>query len=136
MEKRLYRSREDRMLAGVCGGLGEYFDIDPTWIRIGWVLLFFVEGIGLLAYIICAIVIPENPHQMKGGKKEIDIGRKIEDSVEKVKNKNERAIGLILILLGLIFLTENFVEWFRFDKLWPLIVIVIGLILLGKNIRN
>lgn len=59
MEKRLFRSRINRKLFGVCGGLGEYFGVDPTVIRLLWVLAFFTCGIGLLAYIIAAIIMPE-----------------------------------------------------------------------------
>ena len=57
--KRLYRSRSNRVLGGVCGGIGEYFGIDPTLIRLAWVLFTFVGGSGILAYIICWIIIPE-----------------------------------------------------------------------------
>ncbi|MCL2110471.1 PspC domain-containing protein [Microgenomates group bacterium] len=59
LKKKLYRSNSNRMIAGVCGGIGEYFDIDPTIIRLGWVLLTFFGGSGLIAYIVCAIVIPK-----------------------------------------------------------------------------
>jgi phage shock protein PspC (stress-responsive transcriptional regulator) len=60
--KRLYRSRKDRMVAGVAGGLGEYFGIDPTLIRLGWVLLLIPGGLpGLLPYILCWIIIPREP---------------------------------------------------------------------------
>ena len=59
-EKRLYRSRESRMLCGVCGGIAEYFNIDPTLIRLLFVL-FGVSGSGILAYIIAAIIIPDSP---------------------------------------------------------------------------
>lgn len=58
---RLYRSRQDRMLAGVCGGLGEYFDIDSSLVRLGLVLLIVFGGTGFLAYIIAWIIIPEAP---------------------------------------------------------------------------
>ena len=58
MEKRLYRSRSERMIWGVCGGLAKYFDIDPTIVRIIAVLLIFANGLGILAYIILAIVVP------------------------------------------------------------------------------
>ena len=61
MKKRLYRVREERMIAGVCTGLAEYFDIDPTIVRLIWVVLFFVGTCGLWAYIIAAIIIPERP---------------------------------------------------------------------------
>ncbi len=57
MKKRLYRSRP-RVIGGVCAGLAEYFDIDPTWIRLLFVLLIFASGIGLIAYVIGWIVIP------------------------------------------------------------------------------
>lgn len=59
--KRLYRSREDRMIAGVCGGLGEYFNVDPTLIRLLFVFGFFATGSGLFwAYLIMMIIVPES----------------------------------------------------------------------------
>lgn len=57
--KKLYRSTTNCMLAGVCGGIGEYFDIDPTLIRLAWVLFSALGGSGVLAYIIAAIIIPK-----------------------------------------------------------------------------
>lgn len=59
-EKRLYRSRDSRMLCGVCGGVAEYFNIDPTLIRLLFVL-FGLSGTGIVAYIIAAIIIPDRP---------------------------------------------------------------------------
>ena len=61
MSKQLYRSRTNRKIAGVCGGLGEYMNLDPTIIRLIWVLLILCAGTGLLAYLIAALIIPENP---------------------------------------------------------------------------
>ena len=58
MNKRLYKSNENKMVCGVCGGIAEYFDIDPTLVRLGWVLFCALGGSGILAYIIAAIVIP------------------------------------------------------------------------------
>lgn len=63
MNKRLYRSSRDKMIAGVCGGVAEYFDVDPTLIRLGAVVLMFGWGSGLLAYLVAAIIIPKNPYQ-------------------------------------------------------------------------
>jgi len=60
MSKRLYRSNKDRMLGGVCGGLGEYFDVDPTIVRL-IAVVFALTGAGVLAYIIAWIIIPEQP---------------------------------------------------------------------------
>ncbi|GHV18889.1 hypothetical protein FACS189425_08620 [Clostridia bacterium] len=56
--KRLYKTEKDRMICGVCGGLAEYFKVDPTLVRVGWVILAFVWGAGLLAYIVAAIIMP------------------------------------------------------------------------------
>ena len=56
--KKLYRSETNRKIAGVCGGVGEYFGIDPTLVRLGWVFLTLCAGSGLIAYIIAAIIVP------------------------------------------------------------------------------
>ena len=58
MEKRLYRSNSEKMLGGVCGGLGKYFSVDPTIILLAWVVLSLCGGAGLLAYLIAWIIIP------------------------------------------------------------------------------
>jgi phage shock protein C len=60
-EDKLYRSRDNRVLAGVCGGIGKHFNIDPTIIRILWILFSLAYGAGLLIYIICIFIIPEEP---------------------------------------------------------------------------
>ena len=59
--KKLYKSNTDKKLCGVCGGIAEYFNIDSTIVRLIWVLGFFAVGTGLLAYIICALVMPDPP---------------------------------------------------------------------------
>ncbi len=61
MAKRLYKSTKDRMIAGVCGGLAEYFDIDPVIVRIVFVVFALAGGPGLLAYIILWIIVPKDP---------------------------------------------------------------------------
>ena len=61
MDKKLYKSNTDRKLAGVCGGIAEYFNIDSTLIRLAWVIALFMFGCGILAYIICAIIMPNRP---------------------------------------------------------------------------
>lgn len=61
MTKRLYRSETNKMLSGVCGGIAEYFQVDPTIVRLGWVICSLILGMGfggLIAYIVCALVIP------------------------------------------------------------------------------
>lgn len=64
MQKRLFRSRSERMVAGVCGGLAEYFNIDPTIVRVLFVAMSLLGGPGLILYIILAIVVPEGPYEM------------------------------------------------------------------------
>ena len=59
--KRLYKIEQGKKIAGVCGGIAEYFDIDPTMVRLGWVLFCALGGSGFLAYIIAAIIIPRKP---------------------------------------------------------------------------
>ena len=60
--KKLYKSSTDKKLAGVCGGIAEYFDIDSTLVRLGWVVFSLLGGSGLLAYIIAAIIMPDRPY--------------------------------------------------------------------------
>ncbi len=60
-QKKLYRSRKDRMLSGVCGGLAEYIGIDPTIVRVLWVIISLVYGSGILIYIILALIVPKEP---------------------------------------------------------------------------
>ena len=60
--KRLYKSNTDKKIAGVCGGIAEYFNLDATLVRLGWVVFSLLGGSGLLAYIIAAIIMPERPY--------------------------------------------------------------------------
>jgi phage shock protein C len=62
LRNRLYRSRRDRMIAGVASGIGDYFDLDPTVVRLLWVLGFFTTGpVALFLYLLCAVIIPREP---------------------------------------------------------------------------
>ena len=122
MDKRVYRSRVDCKIAGVCGGIGEYFQIDPVIIRIFAVLLIFADGIGLLAYIVAWIIMPQYP-----------IGADVPPP-RPVKRKHHWGTllpGLILLVVGVLFLMDGMFWWFDFwDILWPAILIVVGLLLI------
>ena len=124
MDKKLYRSRRNSMIGGVCGGLGEYLNVDPTIMRLVAVLLIFADGIGLIAYIIAWIIIPRNPEL------------EAEIVTSERSELNRLLPGLALILLGLIFLLNNLIPWFRFRYLWPLILIVLGIFILIKAQRK
>ena len=63
MAKTLYRSKKNRIIGGVCGGMGEYFDVDPIWFRLAALLLVFGYGTGIVIYIIAWILIPEAPEK-------------------------------------------------------------------------
>ena len=63
MNRRLYKARQGRMLEGVCAGIADYFALDPSLVRLAWVAFTAMGGSGIVAYIICAIVIPEEPER-------------------------------------------------------------------------
>lgn len=63
MEKKLYRSRTDKKISGVCSGVAKYFGIDATLVRLIWALIAVCAGTGILVYIVCALVIPEEPEE-------------------------------------------------------------------------
>ena len=155
MAKRLYRSKKNSVIAGVCGGIAEHFDIDPTLVRIVAVISIFINGIGLIAYIIGCFVIPQNPEpeseEKTGGKKGTvetikektenvasEIGKKIRgESGEVEHGKNSRLVGgVILICLGLLFLGSSFFPWFGFARLWPLILVILGVVILAGGFHK
>ncbi len=94
MEKRLYKSRKDKMLFGVCGGLAEYFSVDPTLVRLVMVLI-WMSGAGFLAYIIAGIIMPEAPYEPEGNKateKDVVVDAKAEEvKEEEVKVEEVKA---------------------------------------------
>lgn len=138
--KKLYRSKSDRYIAGVCGGLAEYFEIDSLIIRIIFILLTVSGGSGLIIYIIMWILVPK-----QGEKRNKDLKENIKEGANKMAeeikkdpkvNNNGRIIGgLVLIAIGTLFLLENFFPGFYlgFGRLWPLILVAIGLGLIVKS---
>ena len=152
-QKRLLRSKSDSVIAGVCGGLGEYFDTDPIIFRILFVLAILFGGGGLLVYIILWIAVPEekptifntyktNNMETENTKNENFNNETFYNRDEKVpkpqKSNNDGNIwgGLILITLGVIFLIDRFVPNIDFGDLWPVILIAIGAILIMKSYKN
>jgi phage shock protein C len=135
--ERLYRSRDDRIIAGVCGGAGKYFNMDPTIIRLVWAASVFLGGFGLFAYVIAMIIIPEEPKgRKKGGKVEFsekDFGKKMESlAMGEGQVIGRAAGGLALICIGTLFLLSNMgiFSWWSWTYMWPWTIIAIGLILL------
>lgn len=133
MERRLYRSRTNKMLGGVCGGLGDYFNIDPVLIRVIFVAGTFVTGIGLLAYILLWIIVPFEPIVVNPTDFAQPAPNERPQTVPQMRKKGGGAVfGTILILIGLIFLADNFIPFFRFWDFWPIILIALGAGLLLK----
>ena len=87
MQKKLYRSKKDKMIAGVCGGIAEYFDVDSTLIRLLTVIFVLFGGAGVVAYIIAWIIVPKNPGQVSDDKLD-----KREESKEKIKKGAEEVV--------------------------------------------
>jgi len=150
MTKKLYRSRSDSMLGGVCGGLGGYFDIDSNLIRLIFVLLGMANGIGVLIYLAMWLIVPQEGRSTKTSKQETfrqgadeiaERARTLGNEARSIAGRsNVRAgaiIGTILIILGGIFLLRNFgvfwAPWLRFDVLWPLLLVIGGVMLLWRR---
>ncbi len=134
MEKRVYRSVTDSKIAGVCGGLGEYFNVDPTIIRIIAVLLIFADGVGILAYIIGWIVMPKRPLALEG---EVPPPPPSDPVGKETSSLAKFLPGLILIAVGAVFLFKNVFWWFDFwDFFWPAIIIAVGLALILSSSRK
>ena len=124
--KKLYRSQNNKMIAGVCGGIADYFEIDPTLVRIIVVGIALFGGVGLLAYIAAIFIIPNNPNESPS-----------EDSSENLIKDKSLFWGSLLVILGLFFLLRQMGLFYGFEfwhipwqMVWAIFLIVIGLYLL------
>jgi phage shock protein C len=156
MAKKLYRSTTDKMLGGVAGGLAEYFDIDSTLIRVLFIVIVFLGGGGIIAYIILWIVVPQKPYEIPKsffdksssgdsnktefqrsatGSEEFNVNTSGTASIESKTNTRQLWIAIILIVIGGLLLLNNIFPGFHFNHYWPLILIGIGfgLLLKAKN---
>jgi phage shock protein C len=138
MNKKLYRSRTERMIAGVCGGLAEYFDIDPTLVRLITVALVLAWGTGILAYFIFWFVVPQRPLNLSAADNPVEsapAGDLPESDEGGEPSSAPLLIGVILTVLGFLFLIGNFISlaWLSFSRLWPLVLIAIGIIIILKG---
>ncbi|MDI3525514.1 MAG: hypothetical protein PWP42_764 [Candidatus Atribacteria bacterium] len=131
MDKRLYRSRREKMIGGVCAGIANYFDIDPTIVRLLAVALLLAGGTAIIAYIIAWIVVPEEPESA-------DTTLPTE---EKPKPQNRRELlGWIFIIVGVLVVARylvpaGFMWWIPWGGkfLLGIIILVIGVLLLVKH---
>ena len=132
----LYRSQNDRMIAGVCGGLSEYFAIDSSLVRFAFILIILLGGSGVLIYLILWAVLPEKvTNQSKGEVMIKDDKKTTSDAPHGASEKQSKHVwGMVLIGLGIVMLLQNFgfAHYLYLDKTWPAILIVLGLIVLSK----
>ena len=161
MAKRLYRASEDRsMIGGVCAGIADYFDIDPTLVRLAFLFIVLARGAGILAYIIAWVIIPERSERKRNPdpyRENGDSEKKRDENMnnsEKANNKREEArnnfnkenyhkpkkdreksklLGVILVAIGLIFMVDIWIPHFYWGKIWPLLVIGLGLTIIIKD---
>lgn len=153
MEKRLYRSTSNRMIAGVCGGLADYFSLDPTIVRLIAVLTLFIGFFpAFVAYIVLAIVVPSQSSTAKKPEEAVkenveeikqtatDLGKDIKSTFDKesntdsqqakTNNHNTRTVGIIIIVIGAILLITTFIDFWKWWVIGPIILIIIGLLLI------
>lgn len=153
MAKKLYRSTLDKMIGGVAGGLAEYFDIDSTLVRVLFIVVVFLGGGGIIAYIILWIVVPQKPYELPknpitqtppesgSGSNFSDEQSKsdsfsvsnggVASSVEQTSSK-QIWVAIVLMVIGGLLLLDNIFPRFDFDHYWPVILIGIGIGLLLK----
>jgi len=128
-KRRLYRSRTNKVFAGVCGGLAEYLDIDATIIRLVWVLLTLLGGAGIILYIVAFFIVPEKPVN-------------IDDTSSPIKSKldSTRFFGILFVAVGAVILLDN-LEIFSFYRIWdtawefifPAILVLLGVYLITRR---
>ncbi len=127
---RLYKSSTDKVVDGVCGGIGEYFDLDPVIIRLLWVVLVIFGGTGILAYIIAMIIIPKHTDEIPE--------ENVSEKVGKHSHYSPQFWGMLLVAAGLLLLIGITgplgglfagVALLMGSVLWPLLVIGLGLYL-------
>lgn len=163
MNRRLYRSRRDSILGGVAGGVADYFDMDPSIVRIVWAVLALVTGgIFLVLYLVMWIVVPEGPSAATvaqaaagttpaSGEPETDAAATgtstATDASAPTWEVQEQRIrrggaggalifGLILIGLGVWFLIDRYIPAINGDLLWPVALVVLGIVLLVIALRR
>lgn len=142
-QKRLTRSSSSRVIAGVCGGLGEYFNIDPVILRIIFVAMVLWGGSGVMLYIVMWLVIPEAGKESEPMEKRVETaGHEMKAKAQTLANEmrsnrmsGAAVVGMILIVVGVSSIVQAYLPWriFRWDTFWPLMIVTLGLALIFKR---
>lgn len=135
-QKKLCRKKDEKVIAGICSGLGQYFNTDPILFRFAFLALLFAGGSSIFIYIILWIVLPAETFEIKKETiyteyEETNHHTMQQNNIETNKEDSTSLVfGLILISGGVLLLLNNIVPYFKIQKLWPVILIMIGLGLL------
>jgi len=149
----LYRSRADKILFGVCGGLAKYFDLDASLFRVLFVLLSLANGLGIIVYLAMAILVPLEPGEpvMVNRNEKIkefaaEVGQKTKafaaeinfDQSKKINSRN--AIGIAIIAIGVILLLKQvapfMIDWINWRLIWPVLIILLGVYLVFMKSKS
>jgi len=146
---KLYRTRTPRVLGGVAGGLAKYFNVDVILTRLLFVIVFFAGGGGVLIYIVLWIITPEEPLITPHNGNSTDnsapdtpntTGTNMTDAeiVDEKKQNNNRTFiaGIVLILVGFLFLLNTLIPNMAITKFWPLILIIAGVMMLINETKG
>ncbi len=137
MIKKFQRTRNEKVISGVCGGLGNYFDIDPIIFRFAFIALLLAGGSSIFIYIILVIVIPKEPYvvqsQGTANSSAFDNFQQEDLAGKESDNSNRTVFGLLLISGGALMLLYNIMPYFKLEKLWPVILVIMGLGLLFQK---
>ena len=152
--KRLYRSDKEKLVGGVCAGLGVYFGLDPLILRILFVILALVNGIGMAIYLLMWLLVPRaqreyegqeeivrsNVEEMRGRAREL--GQEAREALEHTRSSGTRSGnrmlmgGAVLVGAGLLVLLQNLGLLWSFGKLWPIVIIAVGAMILLNNLKD
>ena len=132
--RKLRRNPMNRVIGGVCSGLADFFGVDVALMRIAFVIAFLFASFGFWLYIILWIVLPENGQQTTDNGQQ-DQSQRTTDEVQQSIVKRESKMksifaGAFIILIGLLFLVNNFIPINWVWKLWPLILVAIGIVMI------
>lgn len=143
--RKLYRSRRDEQISGVCAGLAQYLGVEAVWVRVAFVLLTLINGAGILLYLILALVIPKEPEEGQDSLKP-DMEQTLREGAQnlqaRAKEVSERMqggqrsqlLGWALVVLGAWFLLRQ-MGWIRLDEdlIFPLLLIGMGVLVLLRK---
>ncbi len=151
MPRRLMRDTQHAVFGGVAAGFGEYLEVDPVLVRLGFVLLAFVHGLGILFYLACWFVMPRrepttpaaDASSASGFQSLRETGARLAAEVRSATPDPaaaQLAVGSVLVLVGGLLLAHNldwlhWPDWMRFETLWPLLLVALGIGLILKSRR-